>query len=152
MTYNNALQATRETHPPQRVSVQRAVICLWISAGLTAVLTALQLVDVIPTIDLGATAAIGLVTFALLAFVAERIRAGNGRARWLYLGLYILGSFGFLSTVSFALQAFLQLPILLQASCVLQFVLQTAALALLFTRESREWLAKPHAGSAPSAP
>ena len=100
-----------EPYGVRPLSVGRAVICLWASAGITGAGTVLQLVGVIPTADLTATIVIGLTTFALLAFVAEKIRAGRGWVRWLFLVIYILGSFGFIATMLFLPQVFLAQPL-----------------------------------------
>jgi hypothetical protein len=118
---------------------------LWISAAITGLLTALHLFGVMPTSDLGATVAIGLTTFALMGFIAEKIRAGRGWARWLFLVLYVVGLFGFIVSALFAPQGFFSQPVVLQGSAVAQLALQTAALVLLFSRDSREWFRTAHA-------
>jgi hypothetical protein len=136
-----------EQYQPKPLSVRRAAMCLWTSAALIGVLTTLQLVGAVSTADLGATAGIGLTTFALLGFVAEKIRAGRGWARWLFLVIYVVGSLGFMALVLFAPQIVLAQPVMWQASNTMQFALQTAALAFMFTRASREWFKTPHAAT-----
>ena len=114
-------------------------------------MTALQVVGVVPTESPLMTAMIGLVTVGLLALVAIKLGAGRGWARWLFLVLYFLGTFGFIILLFLAPQAFLSQPLLGQASATIQVVLQTAALVLMFTRASREWFGAPSAVSSPSA-
>ena len=120
--------------PVRPTSVRRAAICLWISSALTLISPVLHLA-IVTTSDVVLTT----VTAALLALVAAKVADGRRWARWLYVALWVLGSF--FGTVSFLLmpQVFLALPGTVQAVFVLQFALQTAALALLFTRASREW-------------
>jgi hypothetical protein len=125
--------------------VLRAAKSLWASAAVAAVLTLLQLVGVIATDNIGATAVIGCLTVALLGLMAEKTRAGRGWARWLFLIIYILGSLGFIATVVLAPQVFLAQPALLQGSAVVQFALQTAALAFMFSPSSRQWFRPAHA-------
>lgn len=62
------------------LSIQRAVICLWMSAGLVALLTVASWVElqeipsgVVPTLT-------NLVTLALLALVALKVGAGRNWA------------------------------------------------------------------------
>jgi hypothetical protein len=112
---------------------------LWISAAGTGLLAVLQLLGVIPTDNLGATAAIGLFSFALLGFIAEKLRAGRGWVRWLFLAIYVFGGLGFVASLILASEVFFSQPLLLQGSAAIQFALQTAALVLMFQRASATW-------------
>lgn len=82
---------------------------------------------------------VGLVTAALLAWIAIKITQGVGWVRWLEVATYVLG---ILSSLAFAVvtkEFFNSLPLLLQANIVVQFVLQTAGLILMFTSSSSRW-------------
>jgi len=136
---------------PKPTSVRRAVVCLWISVALTAALTAFQLVGVVATAEIVQIAVTGVVTAGLLALIAAKLAAGRGWARWLFMALYVFGSLMFVISVLLVPQVFLSTPALLQASAVVQFALQTAALVLMFTHASRQWFKAPHAESVPSA-
>ena len=132
-------------------SIRRAVICLWISVLLTAALTALQLFGLTANANVVVTALTGVITAALLALVAAKVTTRRGWARWLFVVLYILGSFTFIVSVLLAPKMFLSLPVLLQTSGVVQFALQTASLVLMFASTSRQWFKAPHAATSPSA-
>lgn len=120
-------------------SIRRAVTCLWISAGLVALLTVVSW-----TGALGIPAGVGhtltnLLTFLLLALVAIKINAGRNWARWLFAVVYVLGSLMFLVSLLLAPQVFRSFPAVLQGSTFLQFALQTVALVLLFIDTSGQW-------------
>lgn len=121
------------------LSIQRAVICLWLSAGLVVLLTVASWVGlqqipggVVPTLT-------NLVTVALLALVALKVGAGRNWARWLFAVGYVLGSFMFVVSLFLAPQLFRSLPVVLQGSGIVQFALQSVALVLLFIGTSRQW-------------
>lgn len=121
-------------------SVRHAAICLWASAGLAAALTVWQLVWPGATTDIAVVAATGIINAGLLALVAAKIRSRRAWAWWLFVVLYVFGLFAFILSVFLVPQEFRSLPTLLQASGVVQFLLQTAALLLLFTSASLQWL------------
>lgn len=133
------------------VSVQRAAICLWISAALALLMTLAQVVGLIATVgaSVGMTAAIGGVTAALLAWVAAKIGSGRNWARWVFAIIYVLGSLASVVLVLVAPAVFRALPAILQTNAILQFGLQTAAVVLIFTSTSRQWFRAKHAGAAP---
>ena len=120
-------------------SVRQSVDCLWLSAGIAAVLALLQLAGVLPTPDLKAAVATGLITIALLALVCVKVGAGRNWARWFFVGIYVLGSVSFAVSALLWTQAFLSLPPLLKFSAIGQFALQTAALVLMFTKPANAW-------------
>jgi hypothetical protein len=95
------------------------------------------------------TAIIGLLTVGLLAIVAGSISARHGWARWLFAVIYVLGTLGAMVLVVMAPQFFRVLPIVLQVNMVAQFILQTAALILMFSSASRHWFATRHGETAP---
>ena len=133
-------------------SVQHAALCLWLSAGLGLLMTTAQVSGLVKTVGAagpGLTAAIGLVTAGLLALIAAKISAGRGWARWLFAAIYVIGSLGSVVLIFVALEVFRALPTILQANTIAQFVLQTAALVLVFTSTSRRWFNSTHADAAP---
>lgn len=126
-----------QVNKPQ--SIQRAVTCLWISAGLVALLTVVSW-----TGALGIPSGVGptltnLLTFLLLALVAIKVSAGRNWARWLFAIVYVLGSLMFVVSLLLAPQVFRSFPAVLQGSTVVQFALQTLALVLLFIGTSGQW-------------
>jgi hypothetical protein len=120
-------------------SVRHSIACLWLSAALAAVLGLLQLAGILPTPDLKAAVATGLITVALLALVSVKVGAGRNWARWFFVGIYALGTVSFAVSALLWSQAFLSLPPLLKISAIGQFALQTAALVLMFTRPANAW-------------
>ncbi len=127
------------TNSSKPKSMQHAVTCLWLSTGLAAAMTVLYVVGVIATDSVVLTAVTGVITVAILALVAAKVSSARGWARWLFLVLYVLGSFISVLGVLLAPQVFFALPALSQGSTVLQFLLQTVALVLMFTKASRDW-------------
>lgn len=129
-------------------SMQRAVACFWISACLVLLLCAASLAGV-GGVPGGASAlATNLVTFALLAWVATKLGSGRNWARWVFAVLYVLGSLASAVSIVFLPEAFLSLSLLAKASSVVQFILQTAALLLMFTHPSCTWLRAKKVASA----
>jgi hypothetical protein len=132
--------------PPKPVSIHRAVICLWVSAAGTVVSAAFH-ASILTIADVVVLA----ITAGLLALVAAKVSAGRSWARWLFLVVWALGSLSGMAMVVLMPQAFRAWPSTVQAIAILQFVIQTAALALLFTRASREWFVVPDATSTTNA-
>jgi hypothetical protein len=135
----------------QPQTVRRAALCLWLSAALAFLATTAQVLGWVPLVGStpGTTAVVGLVTAGLLAVVAGSIGARHGWARWLFALVYVLGTLGALVLVIIAPEVFRALPIVLQANTVAQFILQTAALILMFSSDARHWFATRHAETAP---
>ena len=133
-------------------SVQRAVISLWTSVGLTVVITGLQVLGIVPVPVPAPGAAVaamtGFITAGLLALVALNLARRRGWVRWLFLVLYMLGSFAFIVSFLFAPGVFVSMPTLAKGSAILQFGLQTLALFFMFGRMSREWLKAAHVATA----
>ena len=132
-------------------SVQRAAICLWISAGLALFMTLAQVTGLVATVgaSVGMTAVVGVVSAALLAWMAAKISSGRGWVRWLFAIIYVLGSLASVVLVLAAPAVFRAFPAILQGNTIVQFILQTAALVLIFTSTSRQWFKSRHAGAAP---
>jgi len=80
-----------------------------------------------------------LVTAALLILLTFKIDARRNWARWVFAVVGGLGFLAFLFVLALRREAFLVLPPLAIGSGVLQFVLQTAAMIMLFTREASKW-------------
>lgn len=136
--------ASTERPPP----VERAVICLWTSVGLTLVVTGLQVFGIVPAPGAVVAAMTGVITAGLLALVALKIARRRGWARWLFLVLYMLGSFAFIVSLLIAPGVFVSMPTLAKGSAILQFGLQTLALAFMFGPVSRQWFKAAHVAPA----
>ena len=134
--------------PP--TSIRRTAFCLWVSAFLALLATLLQVTGIVSSVaSPGITLAIGLLTAGLLALVAAKVNTGRGWARWLFLVLYVIGvPFAALIFLG-APQTFRALPALLQINVVAQSVLQTAAVAFMYTATSRAWFRSARASTAP---
>ena len=131
-------------------SVRRAVLCLWLSVGLVLLLTLAAFFaplgiphDVVTTLT-------NLASAALLAWVAVKLDAGRGWAQWLFAAIYVLGLSTFVVSVLLSPETFRSLPILLQASGIVQLALQTAALVFMFAATSQRWL-RPSSDKADTA-
>ena len=121
-------------------SVRRAVLCLWMSVSLVLFLTVAAFFvplgiphDVVTTVT-------NLASAALMALVAVKLDAGRGWAQWLFAAVYVLGLSTFVVSMLLSPETFRSLPILLQASGIVQLALQTAALVFMFTPTSQRWL------------
>ena len=123
---------------PKPTAVKRAVQCLWISVALTLVQGMPQLASAAP----GAVVTIALtlvLTIGLLSLIAAKVGAGRSWARWVFLAIFLFGAVTLIATVLLTPQVFRTMPVLLQISEALQFVLQAGALILMFTPAAREW-------------
>ena len=134
-------------HPP--ASVRRAVLCIWISIALVVLLSVGSVLGVADIPSNVATLVTSVLTACLLALVAVKVSAGKGWARWLYAALFVFGSAGFVALALLVPEVFNVLPMALKASGFVQFALQGAAFALMFTQASRQWFG---ANKVPSAP
>jgi hypothetical protein len=114
-------------------------------------MTVLDVVGVIATDSVVPTAITGVITVAVLALVAAKVSSARGWARWLFVVLYVLGTFISVLGMLIAPQVFLALPTLSQGSAVVQFLLETAALVLMFTKASRAWFKTARAVTEASA-
>jgi hypothetical protein len=130
---------TNEFSQPQ--TIRRAALCLWISTALTLVVTAAQVLNLVPIegATLGMTTAIGVLTAGLLALIAILINARRNWGRWLFAVIFILGTLSAIALIFTSPHVFLGLPKLLQANMVSQIALQTAALFLMFSSKSQQW-------------
>ena len=120
-------------------SIRRAAVCLWASALLALVLTVPQVLWFVAPADVTATIVIGIGTAALLALIAAKISAGRGWARWLYAFVYVFGTLAGVVLMLVMPDAFRIYPPMVLAGTAVQFVLQTTAIALIFTGASRAW-------------
>jgi hypothetical protein len=130
-------------------SVRRAAACLWASAGLALALTAVQVLWVVGPADVGVTIGIGVATAGLLALFAAKINAGRGWARWLYALIYTVGTLGSAVLLLVAPGSLRAYPALVLVGTGAQFILQTTAMALIFTSASRWWFKVARAKTAP---
>jgi len=95
------------------------------------------------------TLVIGVATVGLLAFVAINVVRGRGWARWVFAVVYVVGTLTAALLAVVAPAMFRVLPTILQTNIVVQFVLQTAALVLMFTVASRHWFTSRNVSTAP---
>jgi hypothetical protein len=95
------------------------------------------------------TAIIGVLTAGLLVLIAVTVSARRGWGRWVFAVIYVLGNLGAVMLVLVMPEVFRAMPMVLQANMVVQFVLHTAALVLMFTGASGRWFRARHAATAP---
>lgn len=123
-------------------SVRYAVICLWVSVSLTLLVTNLEiagLVNVEGPTGTGLNIAIGIITILFKAWITIKISVGRGWARWLFTIVCLTGSLGTILLLIFSPDKFQAQPILLLVNMAAQFILDAAALILLFSGASRSW-------------
>jgi hypothetical protein len=89
------------------------------------------------------TADAQLRTLSLLTF---KIARGRNWARWVFAVVFVFGVLSFLFLLTFAPQQVKVMPALLLGVAFLQFALQGAAFAQLFTREASHWFKTTRAG------
>ena len=132
-------------------SVRRAALSLWISAALGVLVTVAQATGLVATVgaSVAMTLVIGLVTVGLLVFVAINVARGRGWVRWLFAVVYVVGTLAGVLLVAVAPAMFRVLPTILQTNMVVQFVLQTSALVLMFTAASRHWFMSRNVSTPP---
>jgi glucan phosphoethanolaminetransferase (alkaline phosphatase superfamily) len=123
----------------QPKSLRAAVLCLWLSVGIVALITLATWANVLGLISTPSLTVNNLLTLALLVLIAFNIGAGRGWARWLFAVVYVLGALMTLYLVLFVPQSFRSMPTLLQVTGLLQLVLQTAAMVLVFVPASTQW-------------
>ena len=141
--YSPPLARVSDPHEPEIPkprAIGHAARCLWISVAVVVVTSGLALAGVSGPRDAVPLIAISLFSIGLLALVAWGLNAGRGWVRWLFLVLFLLGSGMFVVGIVFAPQAYLAMPRLDQATALVQFGLQTAALILMFTPAAGRWL------------
>lgn len=128
-------------------ALQKAALCLWIAAGLTLVVMIAQISGVVPgggavTVRTGI---FDIGSAGLLALVAAKIAAGRGWAKWLYAVVYGFGSLLYAILVAVLPRLFIALPSILKVNVLVQFVLETAAMILIFSVTAQRWLRRGHA-------
>lgn len=148
---NAQLSDPPELKRPKPTSLRRAITCLWISVALTVVLAGAHLIGALGAPDIVPATVTAAIAAGLLTIVAVNVSGGRGWARWLYVVVYVFGSFTFMVFFVQAPQAFLSMPMPDQFSAAAQFLLQTVALVLMFTRTSRLWFKDPHVEPSPRA-
>lgn len=130
-------------------SIRRAAACLWASAAFALVLTVPQVLWFVSPAQVGMTLVIGIGTAAFLALIAATISAGRGWARWLYAFVYIFGALGSVALVIVTPGSFRIYPPVVLLGTAVQFVLQTTAMAFIFTSASRSWFKARRVAIAP---
>lgn len=132
-------------------SARRAAQLLWTSFVLSVAVGVLFLVGTLPTANLTVDVATTFLTAGLIALIAAKAGSGRNWARWLFVAIYVLGFISFAVLLTVMPQEFLSMPGLMQISALVQFVLQTCALVLMFTRASRQWFSASYATASASA-
>ena len=140
---------TNEASNLKPTSVQWAVRCLWISVSLVLVVSIAPFLGVAGIPGDAVAIVTNLITGGLLSWVAIKVGAGRSWARWMLAVIFVLGSLIFVVSLVFTPEAFRSLTPVAKASCIVQFVLQGAALVFMFTRTSRQWFRVTQVPSAP---
>jgi hypothetical protein len=133
------------------LAIRRTALCLWFSAALALLVTVAQVLGLVPLAGAtpGMTATIGVLGAGLLALIAVAVSARRGWGRWVFAVIYVLGNLIGVVLVLIMPEVFRAMPLVLQANMVVQFVLQTAALILMFSGTSAQWFRTRHAATAP---
>lgn len=146
-------ESTPSPRPDNRPqSVRRAVICLWIAAGLYIVDSVVMLVNlgfILGSVD-GKVTFVSILVMRLLficlfVLVAVKFGAGRSWARWLFAVPYASGLLLlFFIPLNRISQVFLSLFTVANLPGTLVFVAQTAALIFMFASASSQWLKIGH--------
>jgi hypothetical protein len=123
----------------QPTALRAAVVCLWLSVGIVALLTLASWASVLGLSNTPSLTVNNLLTLALLVLIALKIDAGRGWARWLFAAVYVLGTLMTLYLALFVPQSFRSMPVTLQITGLVQLALQSAAMVLIFIQPSRQW-------------
>jgi hypothetical protein len=130
-----------EPEVPKPPAIWRATRCLLISATIVVLAAAFAVAGVSGSrAGVLLLIAVNLASVGFLALIVWKLNAGRNWARWLFLVLYVLGTVMFAGGLALTPQAFLSLPRLDQAAALVQFALQGAALAFMFTPAAGHWL------------
>jgi hypothetical protein len=124
------------SHPS---SVRAVLVCLWLSTGILALLTVCAWANLLALPNTASVTVNNLLTLAFMLFVIAKLAAGRGWARWVFAGVYLLGSAVTLYLSIFEPQTFRNQPVALQATGLAQLALQTAAMVLLLMPTARQW-------------
>jgi glucan phosphoethanolaminetransferase (alkaline phosphatase superfamily) len=124
------------TPPP---SVRTALLCLWLSTAILALLTVAAWANVLALPNTPSVTLNNLLTLAFMLLVIIKLAAGRGWARWVFAAVYFLGSAVTLYLSVFEPQIFRNQTLVLQATGLVQLALQTAAMVLLLLPASRQW-------------
>jgi hypothetical protein len=137
----------KDSPSPPPGSMRAAIVCLWLSVAIVAVLTLASWANLLGLPNTPSLTVNNLLTLALLVLIAIKITAQRGWARWLFAVVYGLGSLATLYLVVFVPQSFRNLPAMLQVTGLLQLALQTAAMVLIFVQPSRLWFKAPRSAA-----
>jgi glucan phosphoethanolaminetransferase (alkaline phosphatase superfamily) len=119
--------------------VRTALVCLWLSTGILALLTIAAWANLFALPNTASVTVNNLLTLAFMLFVIAKLAAGRGWARWVFAVVYFLGSAVTLYLSIFEPQTFRNQPLALQATGLVQLALQTAAMVLLLVPTARQW-------------
>jgi glucan phosphoethanolaminetransferase (alkaline phosphatase superfamily) len=124
------------TQPP---SVRAALVCLWLSTGILALLTVAAWANLLALPNTASVTVNNLLTLAFMLFVIAKLAAARGWARWVFAAVYLLGSAVTVYLSIFEPQTFRNQPLALQTTGLAQLALQTAAMVLLLMPTARQW-------------
>jgi FtsH-binding integral membrane protein len=116
-----------------------AQTCLWASVAIAAMLAVAVWTNLLGVTSTASLTVNNLLTLALLLWIAVKISAGRGWARWLFAVVYALGALMTLYLALFVPHSFSSMPLLLQVTGLLQLALQTTAMVLIFSPPARQW-------------
>jgi hypothetical protein len=128
-------------------SVRAALVCLWLSTAILALLTAAAWVNLLGLPNSASITVNNLLTLAFMLLVIAKLAAGRGWARWVFAAVYCLGSAVTLYLSIFEPQVFRNQAFAVQVTGLVQLALQTAALVLLFLPASQQWFRSQRARS-----
>jgi hypothetical protein len=128
------------------VNIKRAANLLWASAALVVVFIVAVLVGLITMPGnsslTGLDIVINIVTFGVLALLANRISNRSNWARWVLAVIDGLGAVGMVFSIVVAPEMWRSASLSHYGIALLQTILQMSALVLVFTSSSRAWFAR----------
>jgi hypothetical protein len=127
-------------------SVRIALGCLIFSICLLSLSIVVSYLHLIPLGAADGRAGSHLATGAFLSLIALKCAAGRNWARWSFLVVTILGLVGLLFTVAAAREALTSQPLAMLSVSLVQLVVQTVTMVLLFSPEASRYF-KPAGGT-----
>jgi hypothetical protein len=122
------------------VSVKRAMALLWISVALLgAFVTAQAAGFFLHTANSAQDISANILTAGILAFLALKMRMRRNWARLAFLFLYAAGMLLVVTSFVVTPRMFFLMPTVSAVAAIVQLMIQSAAVVLLFVPSTRRW-------------
>jgi peptidoglycan/LPS O-acetylase OafA/YrhL len=129
-----------EPEVPKPPAIWWAVLCLWMSTAVVVLSASYGFASTRAGGQTAQAIATVLIGTGILALVALLLNARRGWVRWLFVVVYVLGVGGLVAGLALAPREFLARSSFAHVITIVQVVLQTAALVMMFTPAAGRWL------------